>query len=248
MSRTLQFHSLHPQGTFGSILKYFSSFLLGWGSYWPIVGRGQGYCPTSYRAQGDVPHVPHDGSLAWNISSAWFREVLSCFSHVQLFCDPMDWTHQASLSISKNTRGDCHSFLQGIFLTQESNPHFCYFLHWQAGSLQLTPAGEKWGECKLLMLVAVFGRRVFQVFWKNWKIALRRKTVLAFFFGNSSAQTLTFIKSILKVQIFWLLLIELFTIFCWWFFFPPWYRIMQIPCGKLGENRKLYIGKKNSIP
>ena len=31
----------------------------------------------------------------------------------------------------KNTRVSCHFFLQGIFLTQGSNPHLLYPLHWQ---------------------------------------------------------------------------------------------------------------------
>ena len=32
-----------------------------------------------------------------------------------------------------------HAFLQGIFKTQESNPHLLCLLHWQAGSLPLGP-------------------------------------------------------------------------------------------------------------
>ena len=34
----------------------------------------------------------------------------------------------------KNTGVGCHFFLQGIFLTQGSNPHLLCLLHWQAGS------------------------------------------------------------------------------------------------------------------
>ena len=33
----------------------------------------------------------------------------------------------------------CHALLQGIFLTQESNPHLRHLLHWQVGSLPLVP-------------------------------------------------------------------------------------------------------------
>ena len=36
----------------------------------------------------------------------------------------------------------CHAFLQGIFPTQLSNPHFLYLLHWQAGSILLVPPGK----------------------------------------------------------------------------------------------------------
>ena len=33
----------------------------------------------------------------------------------------------------------CYVLLQGIFLTQESNPHLLYLLLWQAGSLPAEP-------------------------------------------------------------------------------------------------------------
>ena len=35
----------------------------------------------------------------------------------------------------------CHFLLQGIFLTQGSNPHLLCLLHWQVDSLQLAPMG-----------------------------------------------------------------------------------------------------------
>ena len=56
--------------------------------------------------------------------------VLSHFSQVQL-C-PWD-------SPGMNPEVGCHAFLQGIFPTQGSNPHFLSLLHWQAGSLPLVP-------------------------------------------------------------------------------------------------------------
>ena len=37
---------------------------------------------------------------------------------------------------------DCHALLQGIFLTQGSNPCLLHLLHWQAGSLPLVPPGN----------------------------------------------------------------------------------------------------------
>ena len=43
-------------------------------------------------------------------------------------------------SPGKNSRVGCHAFLQGIFLTQGSNP--C-LLHWQADSLPLAPPGKQ---------------------------------------------------------------------------------------------------------
>ena len=55
----------------------------------------------------------------------------------QLCLTVIPWTvaHQAPLSIGflgKNSGGNCHFLLQGIFLTQGLNPDF---LPWQAGSL-----------------------------------------------------------------------------------------------------------------
>ena len=45
-------------------------------------------------------------------------------------------------SPGKNTGMDCHAILQGIFLTQRSNPHPLGLLHWQMGSLPLAPPGK----------------------------------------------------------------------------------------------------------
>jgi len=71
------------------------------------------------------------------------RLLLLLFS----FCDPMDYSPPGSFvhgidSPGKNTRVDCHFFLQGIFQTQRANP--C-FLHWQAGSLPLSHLGRPCG-------------------------------------------------------------------------------------------------------
>ena len=71
--------------------------------------------------------------------------VLSRFSHVRLFATP--WTVACQLlcpwvSPGKNTGVDGHALLQAIFPTQQSNPHPSCLLHWQMGSLPLTPAGK----------------------------------------------------------------------------------------------------------
>ena len=42
----------------------------------------------------------------------------------------------------KNTRVGCHFLLEGIFLTQGSNPCLWHLLHWQADSLPLGPPGK----------------------------------------------------------------------------------------------------------
>ena len=42
----------------------------------------------------------------------------------------------------KNTGVCCHFLLQGIFLTQESNPYLLHLLHWQRNSLPLCHLGS----------------------------------------------------------------------------------------------------------
>ena len=62
-------------------------------------------------------------------------------SHVQLFVTP--WTVPSRLLCpwdfpGKKTGVGCHFLFQGIFPTQESNPHLLQLLHWQADSLSLS--------------------------------------------------------------------------------------------------------------
>ena len=59
-------------------------------------------------------------------------------------CDSMDCSlpdssiHGMDLP-GKNTGVGCHFLLQGIFLTQGSNPHLLCLLHWQVDSLPSKP-------------------------------------------------------------------------------------------------------------
>ena len=60
-------------------------------------------------------------------------------------CDLMDYSPPASGPWDcpgKNSGVGCHALLQGIFLTQGSNPRLFYLLHWQAGSLPLALPGK----------------------------------------------------------------------------------------------------------
>ena len=61
-------------------------------------------------------------------------------------CDPLDCNPSGSSvhedSPGTNTGVGCHALLQGIFLTQGSNPGLLCFLHWQAGSLPLAHLGS----------------------------------------------------------------------------------------------------------
>ena len=57
------------------------------------------------------------------------------------------WTgvSQVPLSMglpSNNTGVSCHTFLQGVFLTQVANLCLLCPLHWQVGSLPLVPPGK----------------------------------------------------------------------------------------------------------
>ena len=68
--------------------------------------------------------------------------MLICFGHSDFvwpygleparFFSPWD-------SLGKHTGMGFHAFLQGIFLTQGSNPHLLSLLHWLVGSLPLVP-------------------------------------------------------------------------------------------------------------
>ena len=71
--------------------------------------------------------------------------MLSRISRVQL-CDPMDCCPPGSAcprdSPGKNSGVGCCTLLQGIFLTQGSNPCLLHLLYWQVDSLPLAPPGK----------------------------------------------------------------------------------------------------------
>ena len=69
------------------------------------------------------------------------RTSLSGFSRVRLFVIPWTIAHQAPPSM-ENTEAGCHFLLQGVFLTQGSNPGLLCLLHWQVWSLPLVPPGK----------------------------------------------------------------------------------------------------------
>ena len=66
-------------------------------------------------------------------------------SHVQLFATPWTVARQAPLSMGLSRQEYWSGLprpLQGMFLTQESNPCLLYLLHWQGDSLPLVPPGK----------------------------------------------------------------------------------------------------------
>ena len=81
-----------------------------------------------------------------NIDTSIIPDYAKSLQSCLTLCDPMDYSLPGSsipgASPGKNTRLGYHTLLQGIFLTQGSNPHLLFLLHWQAGSLPLAPPGK----------------------------------------------------------------------------------------------------------
>ena len=91
-----------------------------------------------------VPSQPVDGTTVCiqHKPETWVLCVLRCFSHVQLSATLWTIAYQAPLPRRFSRQeywSGLSSLLQGIFLTQASNLHLLYLLHWQAGSLPLAP-------------------------------------------------------------------------------------------------------------
>ena len=60
-------------------------------------------------------------------------------------------------SLGKNTRVGCHVLLQGIFPTQESNPHLLPLLHWQSDSLPLSHLGSPFNFPNSILIILIPG-------------------------------------------------------------------------------------------
>ena len=120
-----------------------------------------------------------------------FACVLSRFSHVylrphgpqrtRLLC-PQD-------SPGKNTGVGCHVILQGIFPTQGQNPCLLCFLHWQAGSLPLVPAGKLEVRPKLFLKSSRLPWSLFLFSQKGATIQTRLKTDKQLHQAQLSSQT-----------------------------------------------------------
>ena len=96
---------------------------------------------------------PSEGALMKNEETffkGWQKSyrayMLSYFGHVQLFVTLWTVAFQAPLSMGFSRWeywSGCHALLlQGIFLTQGSNPSLLCLLQWQAGSLPLVPPAK----------------------------------------------------------------------------------------------------------
>ena len=83
----------------------------------------------------------HGGDIYWDLCQA--KSLQQC----QTLCNLVDYSLPGRLlcpwdSPGKNTGVGCPFLLQGIFLTQGSNPHFLCLLRWQVDFLPLTPPGK----------------------------------------------------------------------------------------------------------
>ena len=100
---------------------------------WDVL-RNTRYLETNGRKQvmrkEGKSSIIHACTLLESPSQSRFIEcVLSHFSRVQL-CVTL-WTAACQAPPSKNIGVGCHALLQGIFLTQGSNPCLLCLLHWQ---------------------------------------------------------------------------------------------------------------------
>ena len=105
---------------------------------------------SSTSTDGDSLGLGSDWQGAAAVSGLWTipqRGMLSCFSSVQLFVTLWTIAHEVLLSMGFSRQGYYSRLpcpLQGIFPIQRLNPHLLSLLHWQSGSLLLTPAGKPW--------------------------------------------------------------------------------------------------------
>ena len=96
-----------------------------------VESRNDGLCAQGKTGRTGLHTVRYfQEATVWAQFLYLFISVLSC-SVILLFATPRIIARQASLSIpGKNTGAGCHLLLQGIFLTQGSNPHLLCLLHW----------------------------------------------------------------------------------------------------------------------
>ena len=144
-------------------------FLMCWfsmvfGSKWSMSQRDIGVSiflllfTCSVMSNSEKAIATHSSTLAWKIPGTgepgglpsmeshrvghdW--SDLAAAAACPTLCDPMDCSTPGSCVHwdfpGKNTEVGCHFLLQGIFLTQEWNPHL---LHWQVDSLHLSHQGS----------------------------------------------------------------------------------------------------------
>ena len=176
----------------------------------------------------------HELNTSWENSSYVSPKIQLCHSstdkwrmHVCVcsvtkswptLCDPMDCRMPGSCFWDfpgKNTGVGCYALLEGIFLTQESNPHFLCLLHWKADSLPLSHLGSLENayrrqneqqflpNCQLFLYTKItvysvifcsrlYSSKMVQRLWKRiwqflkkWNIELSHESAILFFCMHS---------------------------------------------------------------
>ena len=114
-----------------------------------------------------------------------------CTQLCSILFNPMDYSPPVSsvhgilqvsilewVAISSSRESFFFFFLQGIFLSQRSNPHHFRLLHWQAGSLPLAPPGKPLvfnrGTVNSLLVGEVVGHRT-ELEMHVWGLSLTEK-------------------------------------------------------------------------
>ena len=108
-------------------------------------------CPwKDLEREGHVSHIHLIALslfLSFSLTHTYWAHFITACMHAKLLqscptlCNPTDCSPPGSsvpgIFPCKNTGGDCHFLLHGIFPTQGSNLCLLCFLHWQAGSVPL---------------------------------------------------------------------------------------------------------------
>ena len=107
------------------------------------AGRGTGQCRSFSGVGHGISCLPNCLCSHWSLTVSASAFCTHAFVHAQslqlcsTLCNPMDYSLPGSSSPDKNTGVGCHFLLQGIFLTQGSNPRPLHLLHWP-----LAPPGK----------------------------------------------------------------------------------------------------------
>ena len=165
----------------------------------------------------------------------WVSGVSLCIlvacvpSHVWLFETP--WIAACRLLCpwtfpGKNTGVGCHFLLQGIFLTQGSNPHLLCLLHWQADSLPLShliinPLSDIWfANIVYLSVDCLFILWIMSSDPQNFKIFMKMNLFFLLLFVSlmSSENPMSKVMKLLsyfllRVLLFWVLHLSPWSIY-----------------------------------
>ena len=86
-------------------------------------------------------------------------------------------------SPGRNTKVGCHALLQGIFLSQDSNPHLLHLLHWQEALYHSGHLGSPfsiYGDSKVTNRASLVAQTInnLPAIWETWIRFLGREDPL----------------------------------------------------------------------